>query len=880
MDPVTQLNSALTGRYEVEREIGAGGMATVYLARDVKHDRRVALKLLNPELGAVLGVERFLSEIKVTANLQHPNLLPLFDSGEADGLLFYVMPFVEGETLRARLTREKQLPVDEAVRIGVAVAGALDYAHARGVIHRDLKPENILLQHGQPMVADFGIALAVSNAGGQRVTQTGLSLGTPQYMSPEQATGDRVIDGRTDIYSLGCVLYEMLTGDPPHTASTAQAIVAKVLMDRPRPIRSSRPSVPEHVELAIEHALEKLPADRFATAREFAEALQGRSTTFVTSAAKLPMTTRSRVRDPWFIGVSALALAGIIGIVALSSRPRATLSAVPVRFTVVPQSAVHVVDAATWAVTLSPDGRSVVFTGQEKTDPYRLYVRALDQLVARPIPGTEHATEPVFSPDGKWIAFQADGKLKKLSFDGGAATALADMKSQNGLAWSAGDVIVMGADGSRHGLARVSAQGGTPVEVTRVDSAKHEGEHLWPIVLDDGKTVLFTVYSGSLRTAKLAATSLDDGRVTVLDVAGIVPLGVFANHLVYVREDGAVLAAPFDVKHRRVTGAAVPAFDAVSVCGGCNGDAKVRISAGGSAVYMTGSIAARLEWIAPDGKETPAIDDVRSYAYPRVSPDGKHIAVGIVGAQSTDIWTYDIASATLSKVTSGTSGGVGEWSPDGKRLLFYSEQDGGGIFSQLVDGNGHPEKLLDARNLVAQASLSPDGRTLLYMTATNNNIDVMTASLTGDKTPRPFVATDASERAPRFSPDGRYVAYESNRSGQSEVYVRTFPDSSGRVQVSAGGGIEPVWARDGSRLFYRNGGRMFSADLATSPTLAVKSRATLFEGAYYQDGMIASYDVGGGANPRFLMLKSNDSNLQVVVVTNWIEELKRQLAKR
>ena len=231
-------------------------------------------------------------------------------------------------------------------------------------------------------------------------------------------------------------------------------------------------------------------------------------------------------------------------------------------------------------------------------------------------------------------------------------------------------------------------------------------------------------------------------------------------------------------------------------------------------------------------------------------------------------------------MTSGANGGVGEWSPDGKRLVFYSEQDGGGIFSQLVDGNGHPEKLIDARNLVAQASVSPDGKTLLYMTVTNTNIDVMTASLSGDKTSHPFVATDANERAPRFSPDGRYVAYESNRSGQSEVYVRTFPDSSGRVQVSAGGGIEPVWARDGSRLFYRNGGRMLSADLATSPALAVKSRATLFEGAYYQDGMIASYDVSGGANPRFLMLKSNDSNLQVVVVTNWIEELKRQIAKR
>src|SRR3954470_18890268 len=229
MHTTDQLNSALTGRYTIERELGEGGMATVYLAHDIKHRRKVALKVLKPELGAVLGVERFLSEIQVTANLQHPNLLPLFDSGEADGLLFYVMPFVDGESLRVRLDRERQLPISEVIRITAAVGSALDYAHRHGVIHRDLKPENILLHDGQPLVADFGIALAVSNAGGARVTQTGISLGTPQYMSPEQATGDRAIDARADVYALGAVTYEMLAGEPPHTGTSAQAIIARVL---------------------------------------------------------------------------------------------------------------------------------------------------------------------------------------------------------------------------------------------------------------------------------------------------------------------------------------------------------------------------------------------------------------------------------------------------------------------------------------------------------------------------------------------------------------------------------------------------------------------------------------------------------------------------
>src|SRR5829696_1355994 len=318
MNP-TVLNEALAGRYGVEREIGHGGMATVYLARDLRHDRRVALKVLLPELAAVIGLERFLTEIRVTAHLQHPNLLPLFDSGEADGLLYYVMPFVDGESLRARLDRETQLPVQEAVRIAAAVANALDFAHRHGVIHRDLKPDNILLQDGQPMLADFGIALAVTKAGGARITQTGLSLGTPAYMSPEQATADRTIDGRTDVYALGCVLYEMLAGDPPHQASTAQAILAKVLTERPQRIRTLRQTVPDYVEAALDQALSKLPADRFATAREFEEAITG-ARRFApldvpapfddpapTKRGRPPVAHRIRALVPW-----AVAVAGVV----------------------------------------------------------------------------------------------------------------------------------------------------------------------------------------------------------------------------------------------------------------------------------------------------------------------------------------------------------------------------------------------------------------------------------------------------------------------------------------------------------------------------------------------------------------------------------------
>src|SRR6266508_1398491 len=403
-------------------------MATVYFARDIRHDRHVALKLLNPDLGAVLGVERFLAEIRVTANLQHPNLLPLFDSGAADGLLYYVMPFVEGESLRARLAREKQLPIDEALRIAVAIANALDYAHSHGVIHRDLKPENILIQAGQPVIADFGIALAVSKAGGQRVTQTGLSLGTPQYMSPEQATGDRQIDKRTDIYSLGAVVYEMLAGEAPHTGGTVQAIVAKVLTERPRHVRMLRPSVPEHVDDAIECALEKVPADRWQTAGDFADALRGHARTLPSTSrslrsaetSKTARTLRSRLRDPIVIGavVAAVVATAFAG---WSATRRDRNASGPARFIFTSPSEVA---SEIGTLDISPDGRTIAFVAKV-AGSNRLALRSLDSLTTRQLPGVTNPQFVTFSRDGKWIAFISGSALQKISVNGGPVIPLA-----------------------------------------------------------------------------------------------------------------------------------------------------------------------------------------------------------------------------------------------------------------------------------------------------------------------------------------------------------------------------------------------------------------------------------------------------------------------
>ncbi len=404
-DPADRLRTALAAQYRIERELGAGGMATVYLAHDLKHDRDVALKVLNPELGAEIGAERFLQEIKTTARLQHPHILGLIDSGEALGLLFYVMPFVSVESLRNRLTREKQLPIPEAVRIATEVASALDYAHRHGVVHRDIKPENVLLHDGQAMVADFGIALAVTVAGGGRMTQTGMSLGTPHYMSPEQALGEKEITPRSDVYALGAMTYEMLTGDPPFTGSTAQAILAKVLTERPVPPRTTREMVPPHIEAAVLTAMAKLPADRWGTAKEFADALANPSLTAATVAVRSPSPARGARILPWAVVGAALVLAGILAPRPSAPAPdRVTAAVLPLEIRTPSDLPLNEVGPP---IAIAPDGSYLVFVGPDPEVPRMtaLWRRSLDQLEAVPIPGTRGAQRPATMPDGKTVQF-------------------------------------------------------------------------------------------------------------------------------------------------------------------------------------------------------------------------------------------------------------------------------------------------------------------------------------------------------------------------------------------------------------------------------------------------------------------------------------------
>jgi Tol biopolymer transport system component len=884
MQPAPSLSAALAGRYAVERELGQGGMATVYLARDVRHDRHVALKVLKPELGALLGVERFLAEIKVTANLQHPNLLPLFDSGEAAGLLFYVMPYVEGESLRARLDREKQLPIDEALRIATSVAMALDYAHRHGVIHRDLKPENVLLHDGQPLVADFGIALAVSNAGGNRITQTGLSLGTPQYMSPEQATGERAIDGRTDIYSLGAVLFEMLTGEPPHTGSTSQAIIARVLTEKPRSVRSSRPNVLPHVEQTVARALEKLPADRFASARAFADALSGAVS--VTAAAGGGSSRTTATADRLTIDVPAakvhttakwIALALLVGVAAWGwLRPRPPREAAPrVRFALAPTDSTPLRDDIPGAnLALSPDGTQLVFIGGLSTS--RLYLRDLNELDARAIPGTERAVTPRFSPDGRWLAFVVDGQLKKIPLAGGQPQTIAEGLGPDNTArysWGDQDIVVFRQIPGR-GLYRVSADGGPPTQLTVPDTTRYESLHTWPEVLPGGRAVVFAIVSdtGTVEP-ELGAVRLSDGEVLRLGVRGANPRYVPTGHILFSRiETGSISAVPFD-ERLRVTGPPVTVPEGVVVRPG--GAAQISVSRTGTLAFVqvTGSQLVR---VSREGVARQILSGPGRYESPRRSPTGGRFSLVIREASgAANVWVHSPALGTLTRLTSDGKSTGAAWTGDGKRIAWVFTDVGEEIRWQPWDGSDSAQTLAGADKRLRTVGFPASGK--FFVSAGPGGIWV-----TGTEQPstlRPLVNPSLSVGLPQpaVSPDGLWLAYRSVQSGVSEVYV-TPVAGGGRHQVSENGGVEPVWSTDGRTLFYRAPGHFMSASISPTPEFAVLRRDTLFADVYLRGVEQTNYDVAANGSELMMVRRGADQH-RTVVVLGWLDEFRERMAQ-
>jgi Tol biopolymer transport system component len=884
----SQLNAALSGRYTIERELGAGGMATVYLAHDVRHDRNVALKVLRPELSAILGAERFLAEIKTTANLQHPHILSLFDSGEADGTVFYVMPYVEGETLRDRIKREQQLPVDEAVRIAREVLDALEYAHKQGIVHRDIKPENILLHGGHAMVADFGIALAASKVdGGTRMTETGMSLGTPHYMAPEQAMGERVITNKADVYALGAVLYEMLTGEPPFVGATAQAIFARVLTDEPRSLTLQRKTIPQNVADAVRTALQKLPADRFASAREFADALGKTDFVAATTRAR-PVAGAAGGRDwrgtalaalPWTLALFGLGFAAAAG----SRRPPEPVS----RERIVLWKQSRAAGYLTYFLAISPDGRTIAYAdtagGQRQ-----LWLKEAGELDAKPLTGTSGALGPAFSPDGEWIAFIADGKVRKVPRLGGSATTIADSanRSNPAVTWlDNGTIAFAQAD---YSLMTVSQDGGPVRRVVGVDSVRRGVVALSP--LPDGRGVLATMCTPGCREVDLRAVDVTSGTMRTLGDEMVRGWYTPQGDVVFVRNDGGVFAAPFDLETMAFKTAPVPVLDGVR---SSTGTADFALSPSGTAIYIRGASDEGGEtyqaiWVDRTGRATPADPDW-SFASRgsgvALSPDGKRLAVAAVAGRDIDVWIKQLDKGPVTRLTFGGVNERPQWTADGRTVLFISRHDANeDIRSRRADGTGTEQIALDHARSMFELARTPDSTQWIVRAGGAPSRDVFLWRRGSTELTPLLTDPTNSESMPSLSPDGRWLAYVSNESGRQEVYVRPFPNvESGKWQVSRNGGGEPLWAHSGRELFFRDAaGQLIAVTVNRGASFESTDQRALFSVAPYLNGGISfhAYDVTRD-DQRFLFLRPMGTSQagfagppDLVRIDNWFSELR------
>jgi len=881
-----RLTAALADRYRIERELGAGGMATVYLAHDLKHERDVAIKVLHPDLGAALGAERFLSEIKTTARLQHPHILPLLDSGAADGFLFYVMPVVTGETLRARLNRERQLPMAEAVRIAKEVASALDYAHRQGVVHRDIKPENILLHDGQALVADFGIALAVQSAGGARMTQTGLSLGTPQYMSPEQALGERTIDARSDVYALGAVTYEMVTGDPPFTGSNVQAIVARLLNEKPTALHTLRDTVPTAVEDAVLTALSKLPADRFESAKAFGDALvtTGGVTvqrTAATVPVSGPVAFASRYGG-WILFALAMVVAMIEG-VAIYSAKRSQSEVRAARFDLEPGD---VPLKSGTEFVISPDGEMLAYTAGVGGQAMYVYVREVyGSGEWRRLDATQLAGTPSFSPDGRHLVFRRSdsGNIFSVSIDDGSAVQLATPRPPFYPQWGTDDLIAVAAVG---GSSLISVSGATPRPIPAALSGPLRS------MLPDGSGVLGVVGES------VALWDLATDSVRVIIPQGRHAVYAASGHILYAGPSSGLYAVAFDLKTRRVTGAPVRVLPQVASTSETRG---FSVSTNGTLVYLDGPASdgsgvnlGLLAIINPGGRtDTLKLPPGRQIT-PRISPDGKRIAFGQLARgndASTDLMVHDLVRGTQTQLTFAGEVIRPVWSPDGTRIAFGldSISSTGAIPRRILvipaDGSG-PGKPIDTPlaasmptdwpavdQLLATATVGSDGRS-----------DIFRVSPSQGGAPVAYSPGPESEYGGVVSPDGRHAAFMrdgSTSSTNSSVWVREFPDAVGQWKIA--NGQHPRWSRDGKYVYYWRTGSLDSlyrvpVERGTS-VVAFAEELVVAIDAYgianwdlFADGrilltVIAPTDVaspGGNA----------DARPKQRIVTNWFAELR------
>ena len=875
MDAVDALREDLAGRYRIDRQIGAGGMATVFLAEDVRHHRQVAVKVLRPEMSVILGAERFLAEIRTTANLQHPHILPLHDSGTAAGTVFYVMPFVDGESLRDRLIREQQLPIDDALRIAREVGSALDYAHRHGIVHRDIKPENILLHEGQAFVADFGIALAASAVGGdRRMTETGMSLGTPQYMAPEQALGDREITPKADIYALGCVLYEMLAGEPPFTGPTAQSIIARVVTEEPRTLTSQRKTIPRALDQVVRRALQKLPADRFTSAAQFVDALARVGTDdtrgFESTEGDVPRRSRKEIIIASALGMFVLGAA----VSWTLFRPASiSINQPPSRLAIIAPG----LGGAGTAVLLrqlafTPDGATVLYVAAGPDGITRLMRQPLAAAVASPVPGAQGGlASPAVSADGRWIVGTVEGKgAFRYPIDGGTAVRIPDPVLNSSFAAWAPDGSLWMKSGN------VTSSGGVLVRIDTMGVLvtpfpKRTEDIQVQQVLPGGRYALVLRKVTGTIAGPALLLELKTGTLTPLSETPVIEARYTAGFLVSVLSDGTMQAAPFDVARRSIRGSSVVIATDVSLTG--TGIAQMGVAPNGTVGYIPEEPRA-LVFMDRSGKSQLATPDRSNFHGPMFSPDGSKVATDMNTADGRDVWIVSRADHSMSRATYDRDGHDATWTPDGAHITYTSTKSGVFGVYRVRPGTAEPaESLLASPRLSYTGAWLRDGSGLVTTANAlrpNSRTDVAIVRNGGRGPIEPIVATQFEEQFPSVSHDGRWLAYVSDLSGRQEVYVRPLLGTGEQVLVSQGGGNEPVWSADGRELFYRgtvdSHGALMVASMRTSPSIAVIARRKLFEtsGMVSAGGIHANYDVSPDGTTLVMVQRSPATRIMIL----------------
>jgi serine/threonine protein kinase len=864
-------------------------MGEVYRARDTKLDRFVAIKVLRDEVASdPERLRRFEQEARIVSSLNHPNIVTIFDIDQQDSTLYIAMEYVEGKTLREIVT-SGPLPLKTLLPLATQIAEGLAKAHSFGVVHRDLKPGNLMVsKDGLVKILDFGLAKLVprrsdvlsEGSTADRWSEFGTPPGTAPYMSPEQAAG-RPLDYHSDQFSLGSVLYVMATGKPAFHRETVPQTLAEIIEADPEPIASLNPKIPPPLRWVIERCLAKDPQDRYVSTADLARELQGLGkhlSEISSEPPSAPATDRPTSRPPLrkslrlrpLAALGLLALGLLIGF-ATARYVAQSGSVSPVRLAMEMPKGLQPSFGYGPSLAISPDGGTLAFVLESGTTT-RLFVKRPEDLEVVPMAGTEGARSPFFSPRGRWIAFidEDDRKLKKVSLSGGDPVAIADTDSRWGAAWTPdGSIVFMSTQG---GLVRVSADGGTPERVTNAGAARH----IWPSLLPGGDVVLFTVLpaDADFDDASIAAVPVAGGAPKVVLEAASFPHYAPTGHLIFV-QGGNVLAAPFDPRSLEVTGPPVKLLEGVWT-NSYIGYAEFTFSATGTLLYISGGSdpnRATLVSVDRSGNSIPLVTERRPYRVPRFSPDGRQLAFAI-GDRQVDIWACDLSRKSFDRVTDSASWDAYPlWQPGMEAVAFSSMRDGPAAIYRIDLRSENVEKLVDAVFSNYPGSWSPDGNLLAYWQENpETGLDIWVYSLE-ERAPEPFLRTQYNESAPEFSPDGRFIAYESNETGeQLEVYVRPHPEVNPSIRISTNGGRSPRWGADGRELFYLVGGKLMVVEMETEPNLTPGAPRELFEGPYDR-----YYDPAPDGQS-FVMIRKMDEGdppLRFNFIANWFEELKR-----